>query len=66
VPHTVTLVLGDSPGPEVTKATRKVPDATGVEFNWETRAVGQATQHIVGTPLPDNTFESIMRPSRVI
>jgi isocitrate dehydrogenase (NAD+) len=32
MPYTVTLVPGDGTGPELTEATRRVLEATGVEF----------------------------------
>ncbi|MDX6505993.1 MAG: isocitrate dehydrogenase, partial [Gaiellaceae bacterium] len=33
--HTVTLIPGDGTGPELTEATRRVLEATGVEFSWD-------------------------------
>jgi len=66
VPYKLILIPGNGPSPRVASATWKVPDATGVKLDPVTPAARQATQHIVGTPLPDNTFESIIRPSRVI
>jgi isocitrate dehydrogenase (NAD+) len=38
--HKVTLIPGDGIGPEVTKATVRILEATGVKFDWETFAVG--------------------------
>ena len=37
--HKVTLIPGDGIGPEVTKATVRILEATGVKFEWETFAV---------------------------
>ena len=33
--YNVTLIPGDGVGPEVTEATKRVLEATGVKFNWE-------------------------------
>jgi isocitrate/isopropylmalate dehydrogenase len=33
--HTVTLIPGDGIGPEVTDATVRILEATGVKFEWE-------------------------------
>ncbi|NLE08758.1 MAG: NAD-dependent isocitrate dehydrogenase, partial [Dehalococcoidales bacterium] len=32
----ITLIPGDGIGPEVTEATRRVLEATGIDFCWET------------------------------
>ncbi len=61
MPYNVTLILGDGVGPEVTEATRRVLDATGVGFNWDVGTVGEAAQGKWGTPLPEGVLESIRR-----
>jgi isocitrate dehydrogenase (NAD+) len=61
MPYKVTLIPGDGIGPEVTKATTKVLEATGVKFNWELAIAGEGAQDIFGTPLPDYVLESIRR-----
>ena len=33
--HKITLIPGDGTGPEITEATRRVIEATGVEIEWE-------------------------------
>ena len=38
--HRVTLIPGDGIGPELTEATRRVLEATGVEFDWDVRQAG--------------------------
>ena len=38
--HRVTLIPGDGTGPELTEATRRVLEATGVEFDWDVRQAG--------------------------
>ena len=35
--HAVTLIPGDGTGPEITEATRRVLEATGVQFEWVIR-----------------------------
>ena len=59
--YRVTLIPGDGIGPEITEATKRVLDATGVKFEWETGIVGQAAQDKFGTPLPDSVLESIRK-----
>jgi isocitrate dehydrogenase (NAD+) len=59
VAHRVTLIPGDGTGPELTEATRRVLEATGVEFDWDVRHAGVDVMEEYGTPLPDETLESI-------
>lgn len=60
----VTLIPGDGSGPEVIAAAKKVVDATGVDIQWEVAEAGAAMIEKYGTPLPDETIESI-RKTRV-
>jgi isocitrate dehydrogenase (NAD+) len=59
--HRVTLIPGDGIGPELAEATRRVLDATGIEFEWEVVEAGEAMIAAHGTPLPDSVLESIRR-----
>jgi isocitrate dehydrogenase (NAD+) len=59
--HEVTLIPGDGVGPEVTEATRKVLEATGISFNWDVQEVGSSASEKYGTPLPKHTLESIKK-----
>jgi isocitrate dehydrogenase (NAD+) len=59
--HRVTLIPGDGIGPELAEATRRVLDASGVEFEWEVVEAGEATIAEYGTPLPEHVLESIRR-----
>jgi isocitrate dehydrogenase (NAD+) len=59
MPYDVTLIPGDGTGPEITEATRRVLEATGVEFNWHVRDAGLAVLEKHGTVLPDEVIESI-------
>jgi isocitrate dehydrogenase (NAD+) len=60
--HNVTLIPGDGTGPELATATRRVLEATGVEFNWDIQDAGAdiAPSH-GGNPLPDGVIDSIRR-----
>ena len=60
--HRVTLIPGDGTGPELTEATRRVLEATGVEFEWDVQPAGAdvMAEH-GGNPLPEETLESIRR-----
>jgi isocitrate dehydrogenase (NAD+) len=59
--HTVTLIPGDGTGPELVEATRRVLEATGVEFEWDEHPAGEDVYEEEGTPFPDRTLESIKR-----
>ncbi len=61
MPHAVTLIPGDGTGPEITLATRRVLDATGVQFEWDLRQAGAETLEKQGTVLPDEVLDSIRR-----
>ena len=62
--HNITLIPGDGIGPEITEATRRVLEATGVSFNWEVVYAGADVQAEYGTPLPEHVLASI-RKNRV-
>jgi isocitrate dehydrogenase (NAD+) len=57
--HAVTLISGDGTGPEITEATRRVLEATGVQFEWNRRQAGVEMLEKYGTVLPDEVIESI-------
>ena len=59
--HNVTLIRGDGTGPELVEATRRVLEATGVQFNWDVVEAGVDIMETAGTPLPPNVLESIRR-----
>jgi isocitrate dehydrogenase (NAD+) len=61
VAHEVTLIPGDGTGPELTEATRRVLEATGVDFTWDVQQAGVGVMEEAGTPLPDETLASIRR-----
>ncbi|HLX21152.1 MAG TPA: isocitrate/isopropylmalate dehydrogenase family protein [Gaiellaceae bacterium] len=58
--HRVVLIPGDGTGPELTEATRRVLEATGVEFDWEVREAGaDVMDQYGGNPLPPEVLEAI-------
>jgi isocitrate dehydrogenase (NAD+) len=60
--HRVTLIPGDGTGPELTEATRRVLEATGVEFDWDVQHAGtDVMEENDGNPLPEHVLESIRR-----
>ena len=59
--HKITLIPGDGTGPEITEATRRVIEATGVAIEWEVKEAGVDVMDKYGTPLPDEVLESIRR-----
>src|SRR3954462_8602097 len=57
--HRVTLIPGDGTGPELTEATRRVLEATGVAFEWDVQEAGVDVMETAGTPLPQATLDSV-------
>jgi len=62
--YTITLIPGDGVGPEVVEATRRVLEATGVEFQWDVIYAGASALEKEGSLLPERLLESI-RKNRV-
>jgi isocitrate dehydrogenase (NAD+) len=61
MPHEVTFIPGDGTGPELAEATRRVLEATGVEFTWDEHPAGEDVYREEGNPFPDRTLASIRR-----
>jgi isocitrate dehydrogenase (NAD+) len=59
--YKVTLIPGDGTGPEIAEATRRVLDATGVEFDWEVKNAGIEEMERSGEVLPKDTLDSVRR-----
>jgi isocitrate dehydrogenase (NAD+) len=58
--YRVTLIPGDGTGPELTEATRRVLEATGVEFDWDVQQAGtDVMEEYGGNPLPEHVLQSI-------
>jgi isocitrate dehydrogenase (NAD+) len=62
--HRVTFIPGDGVGPELSEATRRVLEATAVQFDWDVQEAGAEVIEQYGTPLPPPVLESI-RANRV-
>ena len=58
--HRVVLIPGDGTGPELTEATRRVLEATGVEFDWDVQEAGtDVMNRYDGNPLPPAVLDAI-------
>ena len=57
--HRVTFIPGDGVGPELSEATRRVIEATGVGFDWDVQEAGADVMDRYGTPLPEHVLASI-------
>lgn len=61
LPYTITLIPGDGVGPEITEATVRALEATGVAIKWDVHHIGEAALTKYGTPLPANVLNSIRK-----
>src|SRR5262245_15761487 len=59
--HKITVIRGDGVGPEVSDATIRVIEATGVKCQWEDALIGRAAEAESGEPLPAETLAKIRR-----
>lgn len=59
--YRVTLIPGDGTGPEITEVVLEVLKATGVKIDWERMPAGADIVEKYGTPLPEETLESIRK-----
>src|ERR1700690_1251715 len=59
--YKITLIPGDGIGPEVTQATVRILEATGVKFEWETFMVGAEAFEKYKEYIPKELVESIER-----
>jgi isocitrate dehydrogenase (NAD+) len=60
VAHRFVLIPGDGTGPELTEATRRVLEATGVELEWDVREAGaDVMEKHGGNPLPPEVLDAI-------
>jgi isocitrate dehydrogenase (NAD+) len=57
--HRVTFIPGDGVGPELSEATRRVLEGTGVQFDWDVQLAGADVIDQYGTPLPGHVLDSI-------
>ncbi len=59
--YTITLIPGDGTGPEISEATRRVIEATGVAIKWDIQEAGLDVYEKEGTPLPQRVLDSIKK-----
>ena len=59
--HIITLIPGDGIGPEITDATVKVVEATGVDIKWDIVNAGADVYEKEGTVLPDRVIDSLKK-----
>jgi isocitrate dehydrogenase (NAD+) len=57
----VTLIPGDGIGPEITDATVRIIERTGVDIAWDRQLAGMAAVAAHGDPVPAATLDSIAR-----
>jgi isocitrate dehydrogenase (NAD+) len=58
--HRVVLIPGDGTGPELTEATRRVLEASGVELEWDVREAGaDVMEQHGGNPMPPDVLDAI-------
>lgn len=59
--YNITVIPGDGIGPEVTEATLKVLEASGVSFHWQTAEMGHGAWERLGSPVPSETVAAIRK-----
>ena len=57
----ITLITGDGIGPEIAEAARLCIDAAGAKIEWDVRQAGVDIMKTAGTPLPEETIESVRK-----
>ncbi len=65
--HNITLIPGDGIGREVTTATRKIIEASGVKINWDICEAGaEVFKKGLATGVPQETIDSILKNKIVL
>ncbi|MBN1871149.1 MAG: isocitrate/isopropylmalate dehydrogenase family protein, partial [Candidatus Omnitrophica bacterium] len=59
--HKITLIPGDGIGPEITDATVRCVEATGLNVDWDVHNAGGEVMEKAGNPLPDDVIASIKK-----
>jgi len=59
--YKITLIPGDGIGTEVSAATKRCIEATGVKIDWEEVTAGSAAINSSGTPLPQSVIDSVRK-----
>ncbi|MBC7321348.1 isocitrate/isopropylmalate dehydrogenase family protein [bacterium] len=59
--YRISLIRGDGTGPEIMEAVMLVLNNTGLDIEWEECIAGESALEKYGTPIPEETIESIKR-----
>lgn len=59
--YTITLIPGDGTGPEISEATKRGIEATGVPIKWDIQEAGLDIFEKEGNPLPQRVLDSIKK-----
>ena len=59
--HTITLIPGDGIGTETSGAMQRAVEACGVHVEWEVVPAGAACIEKYGTPLPEETVQTVRK-----
>lgn len=59
--YRITFIPGDGIGPEISEATIRVLEATGLDFEWDVQEAGMEVYEKEGTPLPERLLASLKR-----
>ncbi|MCX7795546.1 MAG: isocitrate/isopropylmalate dehydrogenase family protein [bacterium] len=59
--YKISLIRGDGTGPEIMEAVMLVLNKTGLDIEWEECIAGEEALEKYGTPIPEETIESIKR-----
>lgn len=59
--YKISLIRGDGTGPEIMEAVMLVLNNTGLDIEWEECIAGEEALEKYGTPIPEETIESIKR-----
>ncbi len=59
--HIITLIPGDGTGPEISEATVRVVEATGIDVEWDVVNAGAEVYEKEGTVLPDKVLDSLRK-----
>jgi isocitrate dehydrogenase (NAD+) len=64
--YAVTVLPGDGIGPEVVSAAKRVLEASGVHFKWDTQIIGEQALRRKGRMLPTSALRSIAKTGLVL
>jgi isocitrate dehydrogenase (NAD+) len=59
--YNITLIPGDGTGPEISEATKRVIEATGIPVKWDIQEAGLDVFEKEGNPLPQRVLDSIKK-----